>query len=208
MVRQNPDWFVASPADALSLEVSNESTQRRFFANEAAVASPFDQVDIDINLANIASRCRATAPVYSRDCQNAASAKKREVRVIETVPWWYQDGKRSAPEEARQSLSACGEVNSHGVAGARGRKFTLAPARRMVRMTPTVLEDSNARSRRLQPIRQLWFCLGGNDRERDWTRPRDPDLSIKTCTWRHCVVITPPQLRNPLRFSPTVEFID
>jgi hypothetical protein len=159
MVRQNPDWFLVSPAKAPCLEVSDESTQRRFFANEAAVASPFDQVDIDVNLANAESRGKATAPVYSRDGSNATSRKKRKVRVIEPVPRRYQDWQRTAPEELRQSLSACGKVNAHVVTGALGRKFTLPPAHRIVRMTPTVLKDSNTRSRRPQPIRKLRFCL-------------------------------------------------
>ena len=76
MVRQNPDWLVANPAKAPRLEVSDESTQRRFFSDEAAIASPFDQVDIDIDLANAEGRWKATTPVYSRDCPNAASCKK------------------------------------------------------------------------------------------------------------------------------------
>src|ERR1700740_2954487 len=151
MVRQNPDWFVANPAKAPRLEVSDESTQRRFFSDEAAIASPLDQVDIDIDLANAEGLWKATTPVYSRDCPNAASCKKRKMQVIEAVPRRHQNWKRAAPEEGRQSLPACGEVSSHGAPGALCRKLTLPPAGRMVRVTPTVLKDSNARSKLPQP---------------------------------------------------------
>jgi hypothetical protein len=192
VVRQNPDWFVTNPAEAPRLEVPDESSQRRVFSDEAAVALPVDQVDIDINLADVESRGKAIAPVYSRDSLDAASRKKRKMRVIEPVPRGYQNWKRAAPEEPRQSLPAYGEVNSHSVAGALSRKFTLPPAGRMVRVTPTVLKDSNPRSTPPQPIRELRFCIGRDDRERDRNRPRNLYQSVKICARCHRIVITPP----------------
>src|SRR6266436_5091719 len=108
---------------------------------------PGYEIDMDIRLNEPRNRRSGAPRLHPRNCADAAIAKERQERIIETVPRRYQDGKRAGPKELCQPRAAFGEVRRDLVAMALWGKFTLLPAVRVIRMTPTVLKNNQARPR-------------------------------------------------------------
>ena len=158
-------WQIESLPQSLIEKLENVRARKGYATIADLLQSPFMRFALHVPLAQIKRSVVATA-------------QKRQETVVETIPRRYQDGKRAGPKELRQPRSAFGEIIRHLVAMALRRKFTLLPAVRVIRMTPTVLKNNQARFRGQscragEPNDQLRFGLGRDDRKRDRNRPRN-----------------------------------